>query len=125
MKSLLLDTNALHFYLTQSKRVGKKTQKLLDSSNLFYSSVSLFELKFKNLRLPSFSSVVTAENLKSLGFSALHFDDSATQHLVSVNTFDPIDTMLVAQAKSRGMLFLTSDQKILNANLNFVFDLSD
>jgi PIN domain nuclease of toxin-antitoxin system len=125
MKSLLLDTNALHFYLTQSKRVGKKTQKLLDSSNLFYSSVSLFELKFKNLRLPSFSSVVTAENLKSLGFSALHFDDSATEHLVSVNTFDPIDTMLVAQAKSRGMLFLTSDQKILNANLNFVFDLSD
>jgi len=125
MKSLLLDTNALHFYLTQSKRVGKKTQKLLDSSNLFYSSVSLFELKFKNLRLPSFSSVVTAENLKSLGFSALHFDDSATEHLVSVNTFDPIDTMLVAQAKSRGMLFLTSDQKILNANLDFVFDLSD
>lgn len=125
MKSLLLDTNALHFYLTQSKRVGKKTQKLLDSSNLFYSSVSLFELKFKSLRLPSFSSVVTAENLKSLGFSPLHFDDSATEHLVSVNTFDPIDTMLVAQAKSRGMLFLTSDQKILNANLDFVFDLSD
>jgi len=125
MKSLLLDTNALHFYLTQSKRVGKKTQKLLDSSNLFYSSVSLFELKFKSLRLPSFSSVVTAENLKSLGFSFLHFDDSATEHLVSVNTFDPIDTMLVAQAKSRGMLFLTSDQKILNANLDFVFDLSD
>ena len=125
MKSLLLDTNALHFYLTQSKRVGKKTQKLLDSSNLFYSSISLFELKFKNLRLPSFSSFVTAENLKTLGFSALHFDDSATEHLVSVNTFDPIDTMLVAQAKSRGMLFLTSDQKILNANLNFVFDLSD
>ena len=125
MKSLLLDTNALHFYLTQSKRVGKKTQKLLDSSNLFYSSVSLFELKFKNLRLPSFSSFVTAENLKTLGFRALHFDDSATEHLVSVNTFDPIDTMLVAQAKSRGMLFLTSDQKILDANLDFVFDLSD
>jgi PIN domain nuclease of toxin-antitoxin system len=125
MKSLLLDTNALHFYFTQSNRVGRKTQKLLDSSNLFYSSLSLFELKFKNLRSPSFSSVVTAENLKTLGFSALHFDDSATEHLVSVNTFDPIDTMLVAQAKSRGMLFLTSDQKILDANLPFVLDLSD
>lgn len=125
MKSLLLDTNALHFYLTQSKRVGRKTRKLLDSSNLFYSPVSLFELKFKKLRSPSFSSVVNADNLKSLGFSSVNFDDSASENLVSVDTFDPIDTMLVAQAKSRGMLFLTSDQKILNANLDFVLDLSD
>ena len=125
MKSLLLDTNALHFYLTQSKRVGRKTRKLLDSSNLFYSPVSLFELKFKKLRSPSFSSVVNADNLKSLGFSSVNFDDPASENLVSVDTFDPIDTMLVAQAKSRGMLFLTSDQKILNANLDFVLDLSD
>ena len=125
MKSLLLDTNALHFYLTQSKRVGRKTRKLLDSSNLFYSPVSLFELKFKKLRSPSFSSVVNADNLKSLGFSSVNFDDSASENLVSVDTFDPIDTMLVAQAKSRGMLFLTSDQKIINANLDFVLDLSD
>ena len=125
MKSLLLDTNALHFYLTQSQRVGRKTRKLLDSSNLFYSPVSLFELKFKKLRSPSFSSVVNADNLKSLGFSSVNFDDSASENLVSVDTFDPIDTMLVAQAKSRGMLFLTSDQKILNANLDFVLDLSD
>lgn len=125
MKSLLLDTNALHFYLTQSKRVGRRTRKLLDSSNLFYSPVSLFELKFKKLRSPSFSSVVNADNLKSLGFSSVNFDDSASENLVSVDTFDPIDTMLVAQAKSRGMLFLTSDQKILNANLDFVLDLSD
>lgn len=125
MKSLLLDTNALHFYVTQSKRVGRQTIKLLDSSNLFYSSISLFELKFKHLRLPSFRSLITAENLKALGFSPLHFDDSAYEHLVSIGTFDPIDTMLVAQAKSRGMLFLTSDQKILGANLDFVLDLSD
>ena len=125
MKSLLLDTNALHFYLTQSKRVGRKTRKLLDSSNLFYSPVSLFELKFKKLRSPSFSSVVNADNLKSLGFSSVNFDDLASENLVSVDTFDPIDTMLVAQAKSRGMLFLTSDHKILNANLDFVLDLSD
>ena len=125
MKSLLLDTNALHFYLTQSQRVGRKTRKLLDSSNLFYSPVSLFELKFKKLRSPSFSSVVNADNLKSLGFSSVNFDDPASENLVSVDTFDPIDTMLVAQAKSRGMLFLTSDQKILNANLDFVLDLSD
>ncbi len=125
MKSLLLDTNALLFYLTQSKRVGRKTQKLLDSSNLFYSSISLFEIKFKNLRSPSFRSVVTSENLKALGFSPLQFDDSASEHLVAIDTFDPIDTMLVAQAKSRGMMFLTSDQKILGANLDFVLDLTD
>jgi PIN domain nuclease of toxin-antitoxin system len=125
MKSLLLDTNALLFYLTQSKRVGRKTQKLLDSSNLFYSSISLFELKFKNLRSPSFRSIVTSENLKALGFSPLQFDDSASEHLVAIDTFDPIDTMLVAQAKSRGMMFLTSDQKILGANLDFVLDLTD
>jgi PIN domain nuclease of toxin-antitoxin system len=125
MKSLLLDLNALLFYLTQSKRVGRKTQKLLDSSNLFYSSISLFELKFKNLRSPSFRSIVTSENLKALGFSPLQFDDSASEHLVAIDTFDPIDTMLVAQAKSRGMMFLTSDQKILGANLDFVLDLTD
>jgi PIN domain nuclease of toxin-antitoxin system len=125
MKSLLLDTNALLFYLTQSKRVGRKTQKLLDSSNLFYSSISLFELKFKNLRSPSFRSIVTSENLKALGFSPLQFDDSASEHLVAIDTFDPIDTMLVAQAKSRGMMFLTSDQRILGANLDFVLDLTD
>jgi PIN domain nuclease of toxin-antitoxin system len=63
--------------------------------------------------------------LKALGFSPLQFDDSASEHLVAIETFDPIDTMLVAQAKSRGMMFLTSDQKILGANLDFVLDLTD
>lgn len=125
MKNLLLDSNALIRYVSLSKKIGPKTRRLLDDSNLFFSPVSLFELKFKETRIPGFISPLSRDMLTSLGFSELSFVSDAAENMVSISTKDPFDIMLLAQARAHSMLFLTADLAILNSDLDFVLDLTD
>lgn len=124
MKNLLLDTNVLIAYGMNSKKIGKKTRSLLNSGNLFFSPLSIFELKLKESRITNFRSPISAEILESLGFQALHFD-SAAADVPKLKSRDPFDLMLISQAKSREMLFITADMQILKSNLNFVIDVTD
>lgn len=124
MKNLLLDTNVLIAYSLNSRKLGKKTRALLNQSNLFYSPLSLFELKIKETRIKNFRSPISAQILKSFGLQALHFD-SATENVPSLLSRDPFDLLLVAQAESRNMLFLTADMQILRSEIGFVWDVSD
>jgi PIN domain nuclease of toxin-antitoxin system len=122
---LLLDSNALFYYLTAASRFGRKTLALLESSELHFSAVSLVELKLKmlagKLRLSSLAlDELVSRGLKPVGFSV----DSADLFELIANT-DPFDNMLLAQAKSDNFLFLTSDLKILGLGLPFVLDLTD
>lgn len=125
MTRLLLDSNALFYYLTAASRFGRKTLALLESSELHFSAVSLVELKLKmlagKLRLSSLAlDELVSRGLKPVGFSV----DSADLFELIANT-DPFDNMLLAQAKSDNFLFLTSDLKILGLGLPFVLDLTD
>jgi PIN domain nuclease of toxin-antitoxin system len=65
------------------------------------------------------------EELSFLGIDELQVDSKVAENLLDLETSDPFDLALVAQAKQRGMLFLTSDQRILNSGLTFVRDLTD
>lgn len=124
MKNLLLDTNVLIVYALNSKKIGKKTRALLNSSNLFFSPLSLFELKIKETRIRNFQSPISAQNLKALGIQSLHFD-SAVETVPQLVSKDPFDLLLVAQANSRSMQFVTADMKILASKLEFVWDVTD
>ncbi len=125
MNQLLFDSNALIFYTTLDRRIGKKTIALLNRSELFYSPLSLIELKLKNRKATKPSPELQLEELDSLGVDELKVDSGVAANLLDLETSDPFDLALVAQAKQRGMLFLTSDQRILNSGLTFVRDLTD
>ncbi len=124
MKSLLLDTNVLIAYVLDSKKIGKATRALLNKSNLFFSPLSIFELKIKEQRIKGFKSPINAKILESYGFAPLSFD-ATTDEVISLNSRDPFDLMLIAQAKSRGMRFVTADMEILRSKLDFVLDVTD
>lgn len=125
MSQLLFDTNALVFYTTLDRRIGKKTIALLNRSELFYSPLSLIELSLKNRRSTRPSPELQIQELESLGIEELQVDSGVAANLLELETLDTFDLALVAQAKHRGMLFLTSDQRILNSDLKFVRDLTD
>ncbi len=125
MNQLLFDSNALIFYTTLDRRIGKKTIALLNRSELFYSPLSLIELKLKNRKATKPSPELQLEELDSLGIDELKVDSGVAANLLDLETSDPFDLALVAQAKQRGMLFLTSDQRILNSGLTIVRDLTD
>jgi PIN domain nuclease of toxin-antitoxin system len=125
MSNLLLDTNAVVEYAAASDRFGKKTIRLLNSSQLFYSSISLAELRLKELKLPGYRSAINRQKLAELGLSELGYSAKDSEHMVKIETKDPFDLILVAQAKSREMKFVTADLRILNSELDFVVDLTN
>jgi len=124
VQNVLLDTNALVFYVSGSARFGKKSIRVLDNWNLFYSPLSLVELRLKAEK-GRFQGALRSEDLSELGLNELTMSAGVEDHLVSLPTSDPFDRMLVAQAKSAGYNFMTSDSRILESKLDFVLDLSD
>lgn len=124
MQNVLLDTNALVFYVSGSNRFGRKSIKILDSWNLFYSPLSLIELRFKADK-GKFRGDIRSESLNDLGLNELTLSSQVEDHLVSLPTADPFDRTLVAQAKAAGFSFMTSDSDILDSELAFVLDLAD
>jgi PIN domain nuclease of toxin-antitoxin system len=124
VQSVLLDTNALVFYLTAFDRFGRKSIRTLDNSNLFFSPLSLIELKIKSLN-GRFKGSVTAKDLMALGMKELRIGSEVADDIVKLDTSDPFDLMLIAQSKSAGYSFMTSDSRILESKLDFVLDLSD
>ena len=120
-----MDTNAVVEYAAATDRFGRKTIRLLNSSQLFYSSITLAELRLKELKLPGFRSGLNRKKLAELGISELSYEAKDSEHMVRIETKDPFDLILVAQAKSREMKFVTADLRILNSDLDFVVDLTD
>jgi PIN domain nuclease of toxin-antitoxin system len=124
VQNVLLDTNALVFYVSGASRFGRKSIKVLDNWNLFYSPLSLVELRLKAER-GKFRGAIRSEDLNDLGLNELTLSSRVEDHLVSLSTADPFDRTLVAQAKAAGFSFMTSDSAILDSDLAFVLDLAD
>lgn len=125
MSALLLDTNALFYYVTGTPRFGARTRKLLDQSELYFSPLSLVELKQKALKGKLSLSRLDIQAFLELGMNSISFNAEAAQAFELIANDDPFDNMLLAQAKQSRVRFLTSDLKILNLELDFVLDLTD
>ena len=112
----LLDTHVWLWMLMDSPRLGPVTRERLASPDAqrVVSAVSYAEVAKKHAlgKLPLPCSV---EHLKMLGrFESASFDvDSAHQLVYLPNIHkDPFDRMLVAQAKSSGMVLVSADEKV-------------
>lgn len=121
---LLLDTHIVLWALTDDARLSDKARELVsDFSNDPYCSVlSLWEVALKHARDPE-DMPVEEGVLKAcldefeyyvLPLTAAHIEQLETlQHNPAAPPHnDPFDRMLLAQAKSEGMVLVTHDRKL-------------
>jgi PIN domain nuclease of toxin-antitoxin system len=125
MQGLLLDTNALFYYVTASTKFGARTRKLLDNSELYFSPLSVVELKQKSSKGKLALSRLDPEVFVELGMNSISFSSDAAHTFELLANDDPFDNMLLAQAKASDMKFLTADLKILKLELTYVLNLTD
>lgn len=119
----LLDTHVLLWALNGDRRADPVKAELIDSSNeVFYSSVSIWEIAIKHsigklLVTPS-DAAQYAEKQK---FSELAITAKHAEEIIDLRYptelpphKDPFDNMLIAQAKAEGLTLLTADEKMAN-----------
>lgn len=124
--SFLIDSHVLIWALVQPKELGKATRRIIDTHpDIYLSSVSVAELKMKEMsgKLSfddSIFSGLAAEGIRELAFTNDHALEVG--RFGSLVSHEPFDRLLLAQASSERMNFVTADQKILDLGLDFVVD---
>jgi PIN domain nuclease of toxin-antitoxin system len=124
----LLDTHILLWSLASESPTGKQlpaaAKQIIDNpeNHIFYSSINIFEIEVKriakpDINLPSGKTVISF--CEEAGFKLLPLYDT---HCLMIKTLhkeeivkehkDPYDWLLVSQAKSENLKFITSDNKL-------------
>ena len=123
---LVLDTNALFSILSNPNQFGRKTQKLLaKSSEVYFSPVSVFEIAIKEMlgKIKLRHPLGTLLKEHDLGSLPLRVEDALeTYSLPSLIRHDPFDRLILATAKSRGAMLITSDRRMLDLGFDWIFD---
>lgn len=112
----LLDTHIFLWWMSGDKRLKKDTQRLIkDSRNeIFVSVASAWEMTIKQsigklkLRVPVRESLELSR-LTVLPISLAHVE--AVEGLPPLHR-DPFDRMLIAQARTEGLILITDDEKV-------------
>jgi PIN domain nuclease of toxin-antitoxin system len=113
---ILLDTHVLLWAMQDSRHLSTNARKLIGAADATYASAaSLWEIAIKaSLGKISIDSDALEEQLERSGLHALPI---TWQHAVQVRKLpmhhrDPFDRMLVAQAISEPLRFLTRDRQL-------------
>jgi PIN domain nuclease of toxin-antitoxin system len=102
---VLLDTHLLLWALGSPSKLSKKARQRIDSSEVFASAASIWEISIK-------AEVLAA--IEPAGFSHLSIIGEHAAKVVGLPTIhkDPFDRLLVAQAWVEPMILLTDDDKL-------------
>lgn len=121
---ILLDTHIAIWAVQDSEELSDEARAMiLDEANeIYYSAASIWEITIKHMAHPEtvlYSGKHLAEGCEANGFTSLPIFN---KHTVELETLvrskdapphkDPFDRMLLAQAKSEGMKFMTHDDLI-------------
>ena len=117
---LLLDTHILLWSAGQPDKLPESARALLTSpeNSLFFSAASIWEIVIK-LGLGREDFKVDPHRLRKMlvvhGYTELPV---TAEHALKVDTLpplhrDPFDRLLIAQARTEGMLFLTNDAAVV------------
>ncbi|MBO4748548.1 MAG: type II toxin-antitoxin system VapC family toxin [Clostridiales bacterium] len=119
--NLLLDTHILIWALNDDARLPKKAKEMiLDPENaVYYSSISIWEVSIKHMLHPenvTFSGEELSGYCQEAGYIQVEMRD---RHVYALETLkrekgapdhsDPFDRILIAQAKTENLTFLTHD----------------
>lgn len=121
---VLLDTHIILWALTDSDKLPPKARTTISdiTNEIYYSLASVWEVAIKHLTPPDRIPVSETELLnycKQAEYSQLGITEN---HILKLSTLqrpenaprhnDPFDRILIAQAKSENMIFLTHDSMI-------------
>lgn len=125
---ILLDTHILLWAVSNDLKLPEKARKLIENleNEIYYSIVSLWEVELKRLAYPD-AMPVSAEELAEYcaqsgyqrilirekhiyALAELKRNESAPPHK------DPFDRMLICQASTENMMFITHDSLIPGYN---------
>ena len=111
---LLLDTHVAIWWLSGDRRLSPTTRRAIeDASNAYLSAVSLWEIFIKQdtgrLELPAGFVAVLRDDFVEL---QLTFDHAVEGRSLPLLHRDPIDRMLVAQARAEGLTIVSADRKL-------------
>ena len=115
----LLDTHVIMWSLIGDKRIDTKIRKIIENPNneIYYSTASAWEIEIKHLKKENFK--LSAEQFTFLcDQNGLENINIKNKHILELNNItsisehnDPFDKILLAQAISENMLFITHDNK--------------
>lgn len=126
-RKYLFDTHILLWYAEDSKRLTQEMKDILtntENNELYYSMISVWETEIKRLAHPGkildisteeFTLFCRKKYIQELPLEAHHIatlktlarPESAPPHN------DPFDRILIAQAKSENMTFITHDDSLI------------
>lgn len=130
---ILCDTHIIIWYITGDERLSQEARELLDDENntIYFSLVSVWEVAIKHGRKPDKLTLSAQEFVnycEEQGFLEYALNK---QHIFALGTLsrtenapehhDPFDRLLLAQAKTDGLTFLTHDTLIPYYNEPCVF----
>ena len=113
----LLDTNALIYYLFDVAKLSSSASEAISSNDTFVSIVSLWEIAIKqtigklNIR-ESIADIAAA--CDEVGFERLSITPTHLDCIKSLPLLhrDPFDRLLISQALTENLIFITSDTTI-------------
>jgi PIN domain nuclease of toxin-antitoxin system len=123
---ILLDTHIALWAISGDARLPEKACKLIlnEDSEIYYSTASVWEITIKHMAKPLQiyeSGQEFVEDCNAMGYKnlpiynehvslieTLVFDDEGK----NIEHHDPFDRILIAQAKSEGMMLLSCDRKL-------------
>ena len=115
---LLLDTHILIWIVTGDVRLSDQVRALVeDESNVcYFSPVSIAEIALKHQKHPEvvkFDGLAAKKAFIATGCWELELKSDHCEAISNMQTFhyDPIDRMLLAQAKSEGIKIVSHDRQ--------------
>ncbi len=118
---LLLDTHIILWTLAGDERLSQKARELIEhpESEIYYSTASPWETDIKHALHPEAMSLSGAQMIEycdEAGFLPLPIANRHIRNLCTLERADgapphrdPFDRIMIAQAKTDGMLFVTHD----------------
>ena len=117
MKSTLLDTHALLWWLSDDARLGARSRARIAEPNVrvLVSAASGWEISIKRALGKLEAPGGIGDMLGELGFEPLGIDFAHAEAAGALPPphRDPFDRMLVAQARVERLVLLTADDKVM------------
>lgn len=126
MSGLLIDSHELIWLLFEPERIKPQSRSLiLDADSVKVSIASIWELALKhNKGKLAYRPEELLEGVDVLGAQLLPVKPHHILRLQDINTAhkDPFDRMLLTQARTEGLRFLTADKDLLKAEVDYIVD---